>query len=363
MSGTSMDGVDAVAAQFEGPYFRALLATWHSTYSPTLRQRLLELVSGQHAADLGELCRLDAEVAEAFAHCANRLIESAGIDRTSIEAIGSHGQTVFHDARDEPRLSLQLGDPNRITARTGLTTVADFRRRDLALGGQGAPLVPAFHHATFARADEARAVLNLGGIANLSLLPGLDPDAARGFDTGPGNALLDEWAQTQLGTPYDADGTFAASGRPDEDLVATLLEDPYFALPPPKSTGRGDFHLAWARRRFQALETLAPADVQASFLEVTVRSVAAALRRALPQAQRVLVCGGGTRNGQLMHRLKETLAPLQVETTAAHGLDPAWVEASAFAWLAAQTLNDLPGNLPAVTGAARAAVLGGIYRA
>ncbi|MDB5987977.1 MAG: anhydro-N-acetylmuramic acid kinase [Nevskia sp.] len=363
ISGTSMDGIDAIAARFEAAEFRAIVATLHVDYPNTLRQQLLHIAREQPALSARDWCALDAAVADAFADAALQLIDAHAINREDIAAIGSHGQTLFHDASSEPRLTLQVGDPNRIAARTGLTVVADFRRRDLALGGQGAPLVPAFHHALFATPGERRAVLNLGGIANLTLLPGDDASQVRGFDTGPGNGLLDEWAALHLRQPFDAEGRFAHSGRAQPRLLEALLGEPYFALPAPKSSGRGDFHLDWVRKRYPALDQLAPADVQATLAELTASSVVTALARADFAAERVLVCGGGVRNPDLLQRISARLPGVTVEATDRYGLDAQWVEATAFAWLAARTLNGLAGNLPTVTGASRSAVLGGIYRA
>jgi anhydro-N-acetylmuramic acid kinase len=321
---------------------------------------LVELSREARPVSLARLAALDASVADAFAEAALGLLRMPGIDRAGVTAIGSHGQTVFHDPLGA-RSSLQLGDPSRIAVKTGIPVVADFRRADVALGGHGAPLLPVLHHALFARAEEARAVLNLGGIANLSLLPDAQPDRVRGFDTGPASCLMDEWIERHRGLGYDADGAWAASGRLDADLLDAWLADPWFATPPPKSTGRGQFHLAWVERRTPDLQARAAADVQRALCELTAASVAAALKSQAPGTARLLVCGGGVRNGFLMSRLRVRLPGLPVESTEAHGLDPQWVEATAFAWLACRRLRGEPGNLPSVTGASRPAVLGGIY--
>jgi len=363
ISGTSMDGVAAVLAEFKYGRYAGLRAASNTVYDPALRARLLELAGSDSAVSLRELASLDTAVAKAFAQAALDLLTTAGVRADQVRAIGSHGQTVFHDTARQPWATLQLGDPSHIAARTGLTTVADFRRKDLALGGQGAPLLPVFHHALFADAAEPRAVLNLGGIANLTFLPGLAVAEVRGFDTGPGNGLMDEWSERQLGKPYDPDGAYAASGTPVPDLLAALLADPYFAQSPPKSTGRSSFNLAWARTRYPRLDQLAPPDVQASLAELTAQSVAADLRRHAPATRRLLVCGGGVRNGHLIARLRAVLPDCAVQATDAQGLDAEWVEAAAFAWLAMRTLENLPGNLPGVTGAERETVLGGIYQA
>jgi len=361
MSGTSMDGVDAVLAEFAEGRFKGLRASHHLDYPAALRARLLQLARSDASLSLRDLATLDAAVAERFADAALGLLAAAGVEAGAVSAIGSHGQTVFHDTAAQPWATQQLGDPSRIAARSGIVTVADFRRKDLALGGQGAPLVPAFHHALFASAAEPRCALNIGGIANITILPGADAAQVRGFDTGPGNGLMDEWCERHLGQAYDAGGAFAASGRCDGKLLQALLDDPYFTQPPPKSTGRGYFQLAWVEQRFAALHTLAPADVQATLAELTARSIAADIRRHAPATQRVLVCGGGARNGDLMQRLRLALPGCAVQPSDDYGLDAGWVEAAAFAWLAMRTLAGLPGNLPGVTGASRAAVLGGIF--
>jgi anhydro-N-acetylmuramic acid kinase len=361
MSGTSMDGIDAVVCEFRDTQFQRVAAHASLPYAPDLRARLLALQRGLPAITLQEFAALDQAVARHFADAARAAIAAAGQQWFEISAIGSHGQTVFHEPAGVGS-SLQLGNPSWIAQTTNITTVADFRRSDVALGGQGAPLVPAFHHAALADRMEARVVVNLGGIANITILPDLDPAAVRGFDTGPGNGLMDEWAERHLGTTYDADGAFASAGRVHAELLDSLLGDPYFDSRPPKSTGRSDFNLDWVLRRYPALEQIAPADVQSTLCELTARSVADAIRRQAPQTENVLLCGGGIANGALRARLQALLAPARVTSTADAGLDPRWVEAAAFAWLAMRTLNGLPGNLPAVTGARKPAVLGGIYR-
>ena len=362
ISGTSMDGIDAVLAEFQHGRLLGLRATHSHEYAPPLRARLLEVARSEASLSLRELATLDAAVADHFADAALGLLRAAGVDPATVQAVGSHGQTVFHDTAARPWSTIQLGDPSRIAARSGLVTVADFRRKDMALGGQGAPLLPVLHHALFASADEPRCVLNLGGIGNVTLLPDADAARVRGFDTGPANGLMNEWAERHLGRPYDASGAYAASGRCHQPLLAALLADPYFTLPPPKSTGRGYFHLAWIEQRFPALSGLAPADVQATLAELTARSIAGDILRYAPDTRRVLGCGGGVHNSYLMDRLRAALPGMTVQTTDDYGLKADWVEATAFAWLALRALEGLPGNLPSVTGASRAAVLGGIYK-
>jgi anhydro-N-acetylmuramic acid kinase len=359
ISGTSQDGIDAVLAEFEHGSWRRILATHSGAYPPAIRSRLLGLGYEHTPVTLAEYAELDRAVADAFADSALALLKTAGVDAASVRALGSHGQTVFHDAALGN--SLQIGDPSRIAARTGIVTVADFRRADVALGGHGAPLLPVFHHALFADDERPRAVLNLGGIANLTLLPSAEAAAVRGFDCGPASCLMDEWAEAHLGTRYDADGAFAASGKVQVPLLNALLADPYFAQPAPKSTGRGYFRLGWVQARWPTLDQLPAADVQRTLCELTARSVLEALHAAMPDVRELLVCGGGVRNGFLMQRLRALAPQLQIESTEARGLHPDWVEASAFAWLALQRLDGCAGNLPGVTGASRAAVLGGVF--
>ena len=355
ISGTSADGIDAALVRFErvGP---VLVAGRIVPYEPSLRAEVLALSQAADRVSLDDFGRLDHRVGLAFAAAANGVIDAAGIDRTRVRAIGSHGQTLRHVPHGPAPFTLQVGDPSLIAEHTGLVTVADFRRRDMAAGGQGAPLMPAFHAAMLRSPDEDRVVLNLGGIGNVTLLP--RDGVVTGFDTGPANGLRDAWMLRERGIGFDADGGFAASGRVDAALLDTLLRDPYFALPAPKSTGRDYFHLDWLLARLPG--GLAAADVQATLLELSARSVADAVRSALPGTRRVLVCGGGARNGALMSRLAALLPDADVTDTAAHGIDADFMEAMGFAWLARETLAARPGNLPGVTGARGPRVLGAI---
>ena len=324
------------------------------------RTRLVALGQGADTVSLDALGALDATVALAFADAARALLQDAGVPRGRVRAIGSHGQTIRHRPQADPPFTWQLGDGNVIAERSGIDTVADFRRRDVAAGGQGAPLMPAFHAALLGSPQEDRAVLNLGGIANFTLLP--VGGEVRGFDTGPANALMDAWCERHTGRAYDADGAFAASGQVDAALLARLLADPWFALLPPKSTGREHFHLDWLQARIGET-VLPPADVQATLLDLTARTVADALQMTQPDTRRVLVCGGGVRNAVLMARLAAYLPQAIVESTAMHGLEPDYVEAMGFAWLARETLAGRPGNLPAVTGASGRRILGTVFPA
>ncbi|MGH8282416.1 MAG: anhydro-N-acetylmuramic acid kinase [Gammaproteobacteria bacterium] len=360
MSGTSSDGVDAALVEFT-PAPR--LHTSHFLpYPKALRVALLGFAIGQYRDDpLDQFGQLDHQIGELFAQATLAVLKQSRLSNKDVRAIGSHGQTVRHHPGGPHPFSLQIADPNVIAARTGVTTVADFRRRDLALGGQGAPLVPAFHRAVFADPDETRAVVNIGGIANLTLLPAQGGPVI-GFDTGPGNLLMDLWSREHLHAAHDENGAFAASGNVDEILLQTLLADTYFQRPPPKSTGREHFSQVWLEKNL-ADKNLPAADVMATLCELTARSITDAVGHQTPRVSRVLLCGGGVHNAQLCKRLAALLPACTVAATDDFGIPADWVEAMAFAWLARESLAGRPGNLPTVTGAREPAVLGAIYRA
>ncbi|MES0872928.1 anhydro-N-acetylmuramic acid kinase [Sinimarinibacterium thermocellulolyticum] len=359
MSGTSMDGIDAVLCDIDAASGSITIASHARVeYVAPLRARLLALqTEPERPLSLRELADLDHAIAEHFAHAALTLMNRARIDQDAVAVIGSHGQTLFHDPLAS-RNSLQLGDPALIAARCGIAVVADFRRGDLALGGQGAPLVSAFHRACFV-AHAPCAILNLGGIANVTLLT-VDGQVC-GFDTGPANALMDLWVAQHRGLPFDRDGEWARSGTIHPGLLQACLADAYFAKPPPKSTGRDYFNLSWLRDRYPRLDELPAADVQRTLCELTAAGVAAALSRHAPTIGRLLLCGGGRRNALLRETLQSRLPQTRLELTDELGIDGDLVEAAAFAWLAWRRVARLPGNVPSVTGAAREAVLGGLY--
>jgi anhydro-N-acetylmuramic acid kinase len=360
ISGTSADGVDAALCQFD-PQPR-LLAGGTFPYPEDTRDTIIRLAQTETTTTLDELGALDHAVGEHFAAAASALLENTGTQASQIAAIGSHGQTLCHRPRAARPFTWQIGDPSLIAERSGCTVVADFRRRDVAAGGEGAPLLPALHAALLRDPAEARAVLNLGGIANLTLLPG--QDAVRGFDSGPANCLLDAWHARHRGMPIDQGGAWAASASPDPELLGELLADPWFRLPPPKSTGREVLNLAWLAQRGAArVAALSPAQVQATLLALTVETVAGALEQTQPSTRRLLVCGGGVHNPTLMAALGRRLPDMLLQSTAALGVDPDLVEAMGFAWLAHATLAGRPGNLPEVTGAGGPRILGGIYHA
>ena len=359
MSGTSLDGIDAALVRFEGEH-PFLDASHYHPFPAALRERLLALILSP-SVDWGVLGQLDAELGELFAACVNCLLERHP-PAAPVQAIGSHGLTVRHQTSGPHPFSLQIGDPNRIVQATGIATVADFRRRDMAAGGQGAPLAPAFHAAVFRSAAEKRVVLNLGGIANITVLPADPAQPVFGFDTGPANGLLDCWMQRHMGRTYDTGGAWAAQGRVLSDLLQALLDEPYFSLPPPKSTGKELFNPGWLDGKLRDFAAASPVDVQATLAELTAFSAAQAIRQYAADTRRLLVCGGGAHNADLLRRLRSHLA-CPVESTESLGVAPDWVEAMAFAWLARRTLRGQPGNLQEVTGATAPVVLGGIYPA
>jgi anhydro-N-acetylmuramic acid kinase len=360
ISGTSADGIDAALVRFAEGGEPQLVDALTQPWEPALRERILAVAQDEARLDLDAYGRLDVAIGQAFAGAALNLLERSGTPAEAVRAIGSHGQTLRHRPAGEFPFTLQVGDPSVIAERCRIDVVADLRRADVAAGGQGAPLLPAVHAMLLGLPGQARAVLNLGGIANVTVL-GAD-GSVLGFDTGPANGLLDAWCLRHRGAPYDEGGAFAAGGSPDLDLLDALLADPYFALPPPKSTGREHFHLAWLESH-PRVQALAPADVQATLLELSARSIAEAIDAHAAAAGEVLACGGGVHNPVLMRRLAQRLAPRTLRSTAEFGVDPDYLEATAFAWLARQRLLGLPGNLPAVTGARGPRVLGALYPA
>jgi len=363
MSGTSMDGVDAVLLEIDGDACR-VSSSLHRDYPVALAERLRAAVRDPDSVGLDDYGRLDAEVGALFADTALALLAQARLEPRALRAIGSHGQTLLHRPRAVPACTLQIGDPNLIAERTGIDVVADFRRRDMAAGGEAAPLVPAFHAAVFGARGETRVVANIGGIANITVLAA--DGSVTGFDTGPGNCLMDLWTQAHRGADFDRDGAFAAAGKIDVALLGRLLAEPYLTRQPPKSTGRELFNRDWLDTALEGLSVPA-ADVQATLCEFTAITLRDAIAlhagglQTSTRPARVLVCGGGAHNGHLMARLAAALTGIPVNSTAAFGIDPQQVEGAAFAWLAHRHLERQPGNLPAVTGAAGPRVLGALY--
>lgn len=353
-----MDGVDAALVRFDP----APSVVFARTYPlpAALASEVLRLSQADALISLDQAARLDTRLGQAFAEAALQALADSGVAAAAVTAIGSHGQTLRHDPRGDAPFSQQYGDASVIAEATGITTVADFRRRDVAAGGQGAPLMPAFHAAVLHSPDQDRAVLNLGGIANLTLLPRQGP--VRGFDTGPANGLMDAWCARHRGVAYDRDAAFALTGTVQPALLAQLLAEPWFSEPPPKSTGRDQFQLAWLQARLGSAD-LTPQDVQATLCELSAATIAQALTGTQPATQLLLVCGGGVHNPLLMARLAARLPGITIASTATVGMDPDFIEAAGFAWLARETLSGRPGNLPSVTGARGPRVLGAIHPA
>lgn len=363
MSGTSLDGVDGALVDFSA-FSLKVLAFASLPMPPDLRATLLELNrSGpdelHRAAIAGNaLVRLYARVVE-------HLLSQSGCDRSSVRAVGAHGQTVRHRPGefDGTGYTLQLNQPALLAELCGMDVVADFRSRDVAAGGQGAPLVPPFHQALFGRTGEAVAVLNIGGISNITVLDAASECPVLGFDCGPGNALMDAWCLEHTGAAYDQNGQWAATGQVSAELIRGLLNEPYFSRSAPKSTGRDLFHLLWLQQKLRQCPGISAEDVQATLAELTARCCADSLRSTSPGCQQLLVCGGGALNGHLMARLRALLPGVTVADTGTCGLPPLQVEAVAFAWLAQQMVLGQPASLPKVTGARGARVLGAIYPA
>lgn len=347
MSGTSLDGIDAVRCHIDGKGWHGVEAVAQRAWPDALRKTLLALQQGHGRLTAAEWAALDQAVSDCYLDTIRPLVRNA-----SVTGIGLHGQTVFHDG-NRLMTSLQLGNPHWIAARTGCLVVHDFRRADMALGGQGAPLVPAFHQAVFAHADERRVVVNIGGISNLTRL-GTAAEPLIGYDVGPGNALMDEWIQLKRGAPFDNEGLWASSGQVIDELVDAALQDAWFARPPPKSTGRDFFSLSWLDALFPGWREKPAENIQRSLLEITAIGIA----RETGSCNRLLVCGGGAHNRLLMRRLSQLLPAASVETTAAFGLDAQHVECAAFAWLAERRHAELTGAWHLATGASRAAFLG-----
>lgn len=357
MSGTSLDGVDAVIVEFDGESDSQRCRLTHThfvPYPPELRAELLAL----HVSSENELERTaltENLLARLYAQATQHILQNTNIPHSRIRAIGCHGQTIRH--RPELGFTVQIGNPALLAELTGITVVADFRSRDIAAGGQGAPLVPAFHQAMFANTQIHRVIINIGGIANLTNLP--TNGLISGFDSGPGNMLMDAWAERHLGKAYDESGNWAASGQVIDNLLHAWLAHPFFEQAPPKSTGRDVFNLAWLEQQLQP-DYLA-VDVQRTLLELSAQTIAMAVRQHCGAVDEIYLCGGGAHNHLLVGRLQQLLLPVKIAASDVLGINVNWVEAAAFAWLAKQALQQIPANLPAVTGAKGARILGAIY--
>jgi len=357
LSGTSMDAVDSALVDFSDETPK-LISTHNEIFPINLKKECESHITKKNTST-DSLEKLNIELGHLFATAANNLISQSKIEKNKIIAIGSHGQTIFHKPNDPKPFSLQIGDGNIIASSTNIKTIADFRSKDISLGGQGAPLTPAFHEVLFRNDNSNQAVINIGGITNITYLPKDFKKLIIGFDSGPGNTLLDLWAEKYLNKTYDENGNWGKSGKINLQLLESFLNDGYFKLPLPKSTGREHFNLAWLENYLT--ENLKPEDVQATLVELTAKSIANHIEKFAPETQEIILCGGGTHNDFLCLRIQENLKNIPVFTTEKYGFHPDWIEAMTFAWLAKQNLDQKPGNLPSVTGATKAAVLGSVY--
>ncbi len=354
MSGTSMDAIDVALVEFDS---KARLKLYREyPIDNSLRHRIRSINA---TSDLGHVADLDHELGHLFANAVNRLLAEAAVVAGQVAAIGNHGQTILHHPDTTHRTSIQIADPNIICAETGITTVADFRRMDMAQGGQGAPLASAFHQYQFQQENKSIAILNIGGIANITLL---ENNNVIGFDTGPGNALLDDWVRQNQNKEYDKDGAWTKQGKVHKDLLALMLTDNYFAIPAPKSTGREYFNMAWLHAYLHKMNAnIAPEDIQATLLQLSTITISTAIKAVSKNVDEVVACGGGAYNKLLMKTLQQHLAATTVISTEKYGLTPACIEAVTFAWLAKQRIEHKPSNLPSVTGAKKTVLLGGVY--
>ncbi|MFL0804240.1 MAG: anhydro-N-acetylmuramic acid kinase [Agarilytica sp.] len=357
LSGTSVDGVDAGLFEFGAGHSITLRSSYHQPYPPEIRDAILRL-SQPGDDEIDRMGALDIALGELFGKAALALIQQENIDPKHIKAIGSHGQTIRHRPNQKYAFSLQIGDPNTIAHISGITTVADMRRMDMSAGGQGAPLAPAFHEAAFFSSEERRCIINIGGISNISILQG-DNNKTIGYDTGPGNILMDSWVNTHLHRSYDESGNWAKTGRANEALLKQLMSHPYLEKSFPKSTGREDFNRAWLAQILSELAPIAPEDVQASLCEFTALSLTQSIQQHDIDA--AYICGGGAHNQTLIERISVHLPKIRVSTTRELKIAPDWVEAGLFAWLAKQRLDGKSTNLTSVTGASIPTILGAIY--
>lgn len=361
MSGTSVDAIDAVLCNIDDTSSQPiqLLHSKSFAFPKIIQQQIHSLSNAEYTHDpIEEMALLDRELGELFAEAVDDLLKDSGYTRNEITAIGSHGQTIRHRPDAYHPFTIQIGNPHSIAARTGITTVADFRTRDMVYGGQGAPLVPAFHQAIFHDPEQDRIVVNLGGIANITYLPA--QGEVLGYDTGPANTLMDQWIVLHQNKSFDRDGQWAQQGKVIPKLLNELLSDNYFSQAYPKSTGREHFNLNWLKRF--SVDTFAPEDVQATLMELTTATVSQAIQQHTSNGT-IILCGGGAYNSALKQSLQQSLNGFKVKSSQEFGVAPDWVEALAFAWLADRCLNNLSGNLPAVTGAQREVILGSIYPA
>lgn len=353
MSGTSMDGIDAALVDFSQT--QPQLISTHSHAWPDVIQAALIQARDIPDEQLDSLTELDSQTADIFAEACHQLLKNASIKASNITAIGNHGQTIRHRPDIDTPFSLQIGNAEKLAKLTDIDVISDFRTADIEVGGQGAPLTPAFHQAVFHSNKVNRVVVNIGGISNITVLPKDSTEDVTGFDCGPGNTLMDAWITKHKQQKYDADGQLATSGKTDVALLAKLLMDEYFQLAPPKSTGFEYFKLEWLDKHLN--DNLTPEDVQSTLCDLTATSIIRAINQYAENTEEIYICGGGVHNKELMRRL-QALTKCPVATTEPLGVHPDWVEAMAFAWLAYQYQHQLTGNLPSVTGANKSVILG-----
>ena len=359
MSGTSMDAIDTALVHFNDDSTK-LIKYEEFPIGPELRRGIRNLCV---SSPLGEVSKYDTLLGNLFADAACAILKKSGLEPSMINAIGCHGQTILHLPDNDYPATMQIGDPNIIASKSGITTVSDFRRMDMAAGGQGAPLAPAFHEFLFRDFRTDRVVLNIGGIANITVLAADESSPVTGFDTGPGNGLLDDWNRLHNGTDMDENSAWASGGNPDKELLELFLADPYFRRQPPKSTGRDFFNLAWVQAMLlRRGEHLQPSDIMATLFRLTIGNIAEAIRRFAPKTMEIILCGGGARNRTLLNNLQNAFPDIHLGTTTEKGYNPDAIEAMTFAWLAKQRLECKPGNLPSATGARHPVLLGGVYR-
>ncbi len=351
-----MDAIDAALVQFKNNQTE-LIEYLQYPIDENTKKQIRSVIASTATEKIDEL---DKKLGRLFAETVKTLMQKANVDRNMITAIGSHGQTIWHEPNAPEPFSLQIANPELIAGETGILTVADFRSADIAAGGQGAPLAPAFHQFQFRHPEKDRVILNIGGMANVSILPADRKTAVTGFDTGPGNALMDDWVRQHQNLAMDKNGAWACSGNCDQELLSLMLNDEYFQQTPPKSTGIEHFNLDWLS---SFNHSLSPEDVQATLLALTTETITQAIKHYAPTTKEVLVCGGGVHNKALMLAIKDKLPDCSVASTGEHGLEPDCIEAVAFAWLAKQRLEEIPANLPTVTGAKKEVLLGTIYDA
>ncbi len=356
MSGTSMDAIDTAMVEFDD---KAILKHYREYPIENSLRHQIRLINEK--SEFGHIADLDHELGHLFANAVNDLLNEAEITPDKVIAIGSHGQTILHKPDATHKTSIQISDPNVICAETGITTISDFRRMDMAHGGQGAPLASAFHQYQFQQEDKSIVILNIGGIANITLLPD-DNSKVIGFDTGPGNGLLDDWTQLNKNEDYDKDSLWASSGIENSELLKQLLNDNYFSLPAPKSTGREYFNLEWLKGYLTKHDSeVSPENIQATLFRLSATTICNAIQEYANEYNEVLVCGGGAYNPLLMKTIQDLLPDIKVSTTAEFGLTPDCIEAVTFAWLAKQRIENKTANVPSVTGANKSVLLGGIY--